>query len=283
MPNPSTTESANLAEPIAEPQTLPSNAETLPLCGHQHGHHQPALRESFTTEQDWNAYTEEDHQVWRLLVRRRMGQLRSAASHAFLDGMQAIGLDENSVPDLARLNPRLHSRTGWQAVPVKGFLEPSLFFQELAERRFPTTVIVRSLSQLDYLPEPDIFHDVFGHVPLHADPVFADFLQRFGVLAAQARTAAEVERFTRLFWFTVEFGLIREDGEVKVYGSGLISSHADCENALGPHCERRPFTLDAVLSQDFQIDTLQPVLFVIESFEQLFSALGAMEPGRAKS
>jgi phenylalanine-4-hydroxylase len=283
MPNPSTTESVNVAENPAEPQALPPAADALPLCGHQHGHHQPALRESFTTEQDWNAYTEENHQVWRLLVRRRMGHLRLSASRAFLDGMQAIGLDENSVPDLALLNPRLRSRTGWQAVPVKGFLEPSLFFQELAARRFPTTVIVRSLSQVDYLPEPDIFHDVFGHVPLHADPVFADFLQRFGALAAQARTAAEVERFTRLFWFTVEFGLIREGGEVKVYGSGLISSHADCTNALGRFCERRPFTLDAVLSQDFQIDTLQPVLFVVDSFEQLFAALDAMEPGKVAS
>src|SRR5512143_3993975 len=185
------------------------------------------------TRQDWAAYTEEEHGVWRLLYERRMAALRHTGSRLFLEGAQWIGLRPDRVPDLADVNARLAARTGWSAVAVTGCLPAREFFGCLAQRRFPTTVTVRPRSQVDYLPEPDIFHDVFGHVPLHADPVFADFLQRFGVLAAQARTPEEVERFTRLFWFTVEFGLIGEDGEVKVYGSGLISSHADCSNALG--------------------------------------------------
>jgi phenylalanine-4-hydroxylase len=134
---------------------------------------------------------------------------------------------------------------------------------------------VRPREQLDYLPEPDIFHDVFGHVPLHADPVFADFLQRFGALAAAAASDEHTELMARLFWFTVEFGLIREQGRVKVYGSGLISSHGDAANALGPDCERRPFSLDAVFSQPFEIDRFQDVLFVIESFDELFGAVDA--------
>jgi len=136
---------------------------------------------------------------------------------------------------------------------------------------------VRPRSQLDYLPEPDIFHDVFGHVPLHADPVFADFLQRFGAVAAAARTETQTTQMARLFWFTVEFGLVRENGDVKVYGSGLISSRGDAANALGPDCERRPFSLDAVLAQPFEIDHFQNVLFVTESFDQLFAAVREME------
>jgi phenylalanine-4-hydroxylase len=129
------------------------------------------------------------------------------------------------------------------------------------------------MARLDYLPEPDIFHDVFGHVPLHANPVFADFLQRFGQIAARARREEDVEAMARLFWFTVEFGLVREGGQVKVYGSGLISSHGDAANALSARCDRRPFTLDAVLAQPFEIDRLQDVLFVVEEFGQLFDAV----------
>jgi phenylalanine-4-hydroxylase len=129
------------------------------------------------------------------------------------------------------------------------------------------------MSQLDYLPEPDIFHDVFGHVPLHADPVFADFLQRFGAVAARATTQDETTRMARLFWFTVEFGLIRERDAVRIYGSGLISSAGDAANALSENCERRPFDLDSVLNQHFEIDKLQPILYVIDSFDQLFDAV----------
>jgi phenylalanine-4-hydroxylase len=281
----------------------------------------------FLIEQRPAEYTNENQAVWQLLFARRMKHLKEVGSSAFLNGIQAIGLEPVLIPDLLLMNQRLEPITGWRAVAVSGFLEPTLFFQCLAERRFPTTVIVRPMQQLDYLPEPDIFHDVFGHVPMHADPVFADFLQRFGALAATARNQAEVRMLTRLFWFTVEFGLIREDAaglssraqvsaatgvegsgfpeagaiapasappktgnrkletasletrnskpetDVKVYGSGLISSHADCVNALGPNCERRPFNLDEVLTQEFEIDHLQPVLFVIDSHQQLFDAV----------
>ena len=232
-----------------------------------------AAAQQFLIEQRPAEYTQENQAVWQLLFARRMEHLRKVGSKAFLNGIQAIGLTADRVPDLDAMNRRLEPITGWRAVAVSGFLEPTLFFQCLAERRFPTTVIVRPMEQLDYLPEPDIFHDVFGHVPMHADPVFADFLQRFGAIAATAKTPAEVRMLTRLFWFTVEFGLIREEGEIKVYGSGLISSMADCLNALSPNCDRRPFTLEAVLQQEFEIDHLQPVLFVIDSHQQLFDAV----------
>jgi phenylalanine-4-hydroxylase len=228
--------------------------------------------------QHWEEYTIENHAVWGILFERRMRELATTGSRVFLEGAAMIGLNPVTVPKLSEVNRRLGARTGWNAVPVSGFLPAQQFFECLAKRRFPTTVTVRPRSQLDYLPEPDIFHDVFGHVPLHSDPSFGDFLQRFGAVAAAARTEEETLQMARLFWFTVEFGLVREDGQLKVYGSGLISSAGDAANALSPACERRPFSLDAVLAQPFEIDRLQDVLFVVEDFQQLFEAVD--EAGR---
>lgn len=232
-----------------------------------------ALDTSIFTTQNWSAYSAEDHDVWRILYERRMQTLRHTGSRVFLNGADAIGLHADRVPDLEDVNNRLRRRTGWSAVPVTGFIPADQFFACLARRRFPTTVTVRPREQLDYLPEPDIFHDVFGHVPLHADPVFADFLQRFGAVAARACTPDAVQQMARLFWFTVEFGLVREEGEIRVYGSGLISSAGDAANALSDHCDRRPFALDDVLAQPFEIDHLQDVLFVVDSYDQLFDAV----------
>jgi phenylalanine-4-hydroxylase len=223
--------------------------------------------------QDWETYSAEEHAVWATLYRRRMVALQGSGSRLFLEGAERIGLQPDRVPDLADVNRRLASRTGWSAVAVSGFLPAREFFSCLAGQRFPTTVTVRPRQHLDYLPEPDIFHDVFGHVPLHAHPVFALFLQRFGAIASAAWTEEQVQAMARLFWFTVEFGLIREQGDIKVYGSGLISSHADAANALGTQCDRRPFDLETVLAQPFEIDRLQRVLFVIDSFDQLFIAV----------
>ena len=241
-------------------------------CAHTHHQKIEMGLEAFNVRQDWSAYTEQDHRVWQTLYDRRMDHLRKYASGAYLHGMDVIGLTRDEIPNLEVLNARLERKTGWRAVPVKGFLEPKLFFQSLARRRFPTTVTIRSAESLDYIPEPDIFHDVFGHVPLHAHPVFADFLQRFGQVAANA-DEEHTEAFTRLFWFTVEFGLSIENGETKVYGSGLISSHGDCLNALSEQCVRRAFTLRDVIGQPFEIDDLQRVLFEVRSFAELFAAV----------
>lgn len=236
----------------------------------------PVLATPFVDEsplpQRWSDYTREQHDVWALLFARRMATLRDTGSDVFLRGAEVIGLREDRVPDLAEVNARLAPLTGWRAVPVSGFLPAPAFFSALSARRFPTTISVRPRAQLDYLPEPDIFHDVFGHVPLHSDPVFAQFLQRFGRLAASARSEEETAAMARLFWFTVEFGLVRERGAIRLYGSGLISSSSDAANALGPSCDRRPFSLGAVLAQPFEIDHLQNVLFVIDSFDELFAA-----------
>lgn len=228
---------------------------------------------SFFTTQEWDSYTAENHEAWRTLFQRRMGELETTASRVFLDGAAAIGLRPDRVPDLAEVNARLETRTGWRAVPVTGFIPGNDFFGCLARRWFPTTVTMRAMDELEYTPAPDIFHDVFGHVPLHADVVFADFLQGFGRAASLARSEEEIEAMGRLFWFTVEFGLIRENGELRAYGSGLISSAGDAANAFSPACRRLPFSLDAVIDQPVEIDRLQDVLFVVDSFDQLFGAV----------
>jgi phenylalanine-4-hydroxylase len=232
---------------------------------------------SFMTTQRWNTYRPVDHEVWRILYERRMTKLESTASHAWLGGAEMIAMESASVPDLHQVNERLSRCTGWKAVPVRGFMPAPQFFGCLARRHFPTTVTVRPMDQLDYLPEPDIFHDVFGHVPLHADPAFADFLQGFGRAAAAAGNPDEVTQMARLFWFTVEFGLIREAGQTRIYGSGLISSEEDGTNALGDACTRQDFDLDTVIEQNFEIDRLQDVLFVAESFEQIVDAVEVMQ------
>jgi phenylalanine-4-hydroxylase len=237
----------------------------------------PDFAQPFVTRQSWSEYRDVDHEVWRTLYRRRMAELERTGSRTYLEGADTIALRASQVPDLDDVNARLGARTGWAAMPVRGFIPARDFFRCLAARRFPTTVTVRPIDQLDYLPEPDIFHDVFGHVPLHADPVFADFLQGFGEAAASARDPEHVTQMARLFWFTVEFGLVREEGEVRLYGSGLISSAGEAVNALGPACERRPFDLDAVIEQDFVIDRFQDVLFVVESFDQIVDAVEVLK------
>ncbi len=226
----------------------------------------------FLIEQDWKAYTTEQHATWAELVGRRMPQLREHACREYLDGFEQIGLREDSLPELSAVSARLAPRTGWESTPVSGFLPADAFFAMLAARMFPTTTWLRSRESMEYTPEPDIFHDVFGHVPMHAHPVFADFLEQYGKVCAGLTDAEDLERMGRLFWFTVEFGLIRQDGGVKVYGSGLISSHGECSKVLAGGCEVKDFDLNAVLEQRFDTGAMQPVLYAVESFEQIYEA-----------
>jgi len=232
-----------------------------------------ALEPDVFIQQDWNAYTAEQHDVWHTLFERRMKQLNVVASRTFLDGLIQAGIGAHRVPDFRVVNRRLRQLTGWRIVPVNGFLKGETFFACLAERRFPCTVTIRSRQDLDYTPAPDIFHDVFGHVPLCSDPVYANFLQRFGEIGAAAPDAVTAKRLATLFWFTVEFGIIRENDRLRVYGSGLISSQADCANALGPQCNRRPLDLEATMNQPYDFDRIQDVLFVTESYAQLYGTM----------
>jgi len=232
--------------------------------------------EPYLIRQDYSAYTEEQQAVWAELVGRRMRQLNEHAADEYLEGLGAIGLrtDESArLPDVAAITALLKPRTGWSTVPVSGFMPGPAFFSMLSDRQFPVTTWLRGRDSLEYTPEPDIFHDVFGHVPMHAHPVFADFLEQYGrVCAAVIDRPEALERLGRLFWFTVEFGLIRERGAIKVYGSGLISSHGECSRVLAGGCEVRDFDLDAVLNQPMQTSEMQPVLFAVESFEEIYEA-----------
>jgi len=226
-------------------------------------------------EQDYSKYTDNDHRIWTKLYKRRMETLPSQACRAFLEGLDIIKLPEDRMPLLADVNPRLKPITGWQAAPVGGYLEAKDFFYSLSQRKFPTTITIRPESQLDYLEEPDMFHDVFGHVPMHAHRVFGDFLQKFGQLGAADISEEERTKLARLFWFTVEFGLIREDGQIKIYGSGLTSSPGEGIHCLTDKVEKRDFEPETVMATPFEIDHYQPLLYVIDSFEQVFHAVDA--------
>jgi phenylalanine-4-hydroxylase len=229
---------------------------------------------SYLVQQDWAAYTPEQHAIWTELVSRRMPQLEQHACAEYLDGFQQIGLQVDQLPKLAEVSARLQPRTGWQSKPVSGFLPADAFFEMLASRMFPTTTTIRGREAMEYTPQPDIFHDVFGHVPMHAHPVFAEFLEHYGKICAALTNPADLERMGRLFWFTVEFGVIRERGEVKVYGSGLISSHGECSHlvARDSGVEIREFNLDQVLDHQISTSEMQPVLYAVESFEQIYEA-----------
>jgi phenylalanine-4-hydroxylase len=227
----------------------------------------------YLSSQDYDSYTPEQHEVWAELVSRRMPQLASHAAEEYLEGFAIIGLRTDRLPNLGEISQRLRPRTGWSTVPVSGFMPGPAFFEMLSLRQFPTTTWLRRRDSLEYTPEPDIFHDVFGHVPMHAHPVFAGFLAHYGQLCAGIHDEALLERIGRLFWYTVEFGLIRQHGRVKVYGSGLISSNGECTNVLEGRCEVRDFSLEAILNTPVQVDQMHKALFAIESFDQIYQAL----------
>ena len=232
---------------------------------------------SYLIEQKYDEYTPEQHAVWAELVRRRRPHIESFACREYLEGYEIIGLEADRLPNLAAISSRLKPRTGWNATPVSGFLPSDAFFEMLAARMFPTTTKPRSRDSLEYTPEPDIFHDVFGHVPMHAHRVFADFLQHYGNVCAKIQDKETLERLGRLFWYTVEFGLIREGAQTKMYGSGIISSQGECSNILEGGCEVRDFSLDEVLNTPVKVDSIHHLLFAIESFDQIYEAMHEAE------
>ena len=231
----------------------------------------------YLIQQKYDDYAEEQHAVWAELVRRRRSQLNAYACREYLDGFEIIGLQDDRLPNLSAITDRLKPRTGWSTTPVSGFLPAEAFFEMLAARMFPTTTWLRGRDSLEYIPEPDIFHDVFGHVPMHAHPVFADFLQHYGSVCAKIKDPDVLEGLGRLFWYTVEFGLIRQDGKIKVYGSGVISSHGECTNVIEGGCEVRDFSLHEVLSTPVKVDSIHKLLFAIESFDQIYDAMREAE------
>jgi phenylalanine-4-hydroxylase len=231
----------------------------------------------FIIQQNYSDYTADQHQEWAELVGRRRRQLDTFACREYWQGYETIGLKDDALPNLSEVTAQLKPRTGWSTTAVSGFLPAAPFFEMLAARMFPTTTWLRGRDSLEYTPEPDIFHDVFGHVPMHAHPVFADFLQHYGSVCARVEDPDIVERLGRLFWYTVEFGLIRDRDGIKVYGSGVISSHGECTNVIEGGCEVKDFDLEEVFRTPVKVDEIQHVLFAIESFDQLYDAMHQAE------
>jgi len=236
---------------------------------------------SFVEQQ---SYTAEDHRSWALLYSRMQPQWEKFANVHFLKGISSLALPPDRVPRLEEVNRFLSPLTGFQAKGVGGYIPAFVFFDCLRHRSFPTTVNIRHAGQLDYLPEPDIFHDIAGHVPMHTDKAFAEALVRFGECAhTAAQMPAEslpsiIRAMARFFWFTIEFGLMRSPEGLKVYGSGLLSSHGEIEHAIKSPCvQRYPLQLEWVINQGFAIDHYQPLLFIVDSFDHLFTLVNQLE------
>jgi phenylalanine-4-hydroxylase len=231
----------------------------------------------YLIEQDYASYTEEQHEVWSELVGRALPGLEKHAACEYLEGLSIIGLQKDKLPNLTSISARLAPRTGWSSTAVSGFLPAPAFFEMLSTRHFPTTTWLRSRDSLEYTPEPDIFHDVFGHLPMHSHKVFADFLEHYGRVCASIDDGAVLEKLGRLFWYTVEFGLILQRAEVKAYGSGLMSSHGECKNVMDGRCAIHHFSLDEVLETPVKMDELHKLLFAVSSFDQIYEAMHEAE------
>ncbi|MDF3983022.1 phenylalanine 4-monooxygenase [Luteibacter sp. PPL201] len=230
-----------------------------------------------TVEQPWASYSKTDHDVWDTLYRRQRELLPAYACQAFLDGLDAFGMGEGGIPRFDDLNEVLGKATGWRIVAVEGLLPDEVFFDHLANRRFPVSWWIRKPEQLDYLSEPDLFHDLFGHVPLLLNPVFADYMQAYGKggMKAHAIGPEALMNLTRLYWYTVEFGLIRTDAGLRIYGAGIVSSKGESVYAIDSAAPNRiGFDLERVMNTRYRIDTYQQTYFVIDDFAQLFDATG---------
>ncbi|MES2494471.1 MAG: phenylalanine 4-monooxygenase [Pseudomonadota bacterium] len=224
----------------------------------------------WTIPQRWEDYTSAEHATWDQLFARQTALLPGRVVPAFLEGIEISGLSKPGIPNFAELSERLMQRTGWQVIAVPGLVPEDVFFDHLANRRFVAGSFIRRPDQLDYLQEPDVFHDVFGHVPLLAHPVFADYMQAYGRGGLRARDAGAMDRLARLYWYTVEFGLIRHGDDLKLYGAGIVSSRGESIFALDdPSPNRIGFDLKRVMRTRYRIDDYQQNYFVIDSFDDL--------------
>lgn len=228
-----------------------------------------------TVQQLWANYTATDHSVWRTLFERQRALLVGRASETFLQAQDAMGMGAEAIPRFDALSDQLRRATGWELVGVEGLLPELDFFQHLAARRFPVTWWIRRPEQIDYIAEPDLFHDLFGHVPLLMNPVFADYMQAYGAggVRAHGLGSEALTNLTRLYWYTVEFGLIREHGELRIYGAGILSSSGESRHCLESAAPNRVgFDLTRLMRTRYRIDSYQKTYFVIDNFEQLFNA-----------
>jgi len=228
----------------------------------------PAHWQDFVIPQQWEHFSAEDHRVWDILFARQVAALGLRIVEPFRDGLDLLRLSHPGVPDLAELNARLEPRTGWRTVAVPGLVPDAVFFAMLADRVFPIGNFIRSVEQLDYLDEPDLFHDIFGHVPMLSDARMARMMEQLGRIGVAAIARGEGERVARIYWHSVEFGLSRENGEVKIFGAGLASSFGEYGKALdGDAVERRIFSVEAAAVTPYENDHMQPLYFINDGVE----------------
>lgn len=231
-----------------------------------------AMRPDWTVDQPLQSYTQDDHALWRELYARQTQLVQDYAAPTFVRSLHAMDCAD-AIPSMEQLSKRLRAATGWEVVAVPGLLPDDVFFAHLANRRFPSSWWIRTREEIDYLVEPDVFHDVFGHVPLLFDPVFADYLQQYGLAGPKAIAHDAVPILARLYWYMVEFGLILVDGNIKAYGAGMLSSFGETQFSVdSPGPNRIGFDLKRVMRTRYWIDRYQSTYFVLDSFEQLFRA-----------
>jgi phenylalanine-4-hydroxylase len=228
----------------------------------------------FLIEQDYGKYSSEERALWRELVDRRMAQLEKCACAEYLRGWRALGLSAERIPCYPEISERMFELTRWRAQPVSGFMPERAFFEMLKARQFPVTTWLRKRESMDFTPEPDMLHDALGHIPMFAEPSFADAAQEYGEICYAIENEQKLERMGRLYWYTFEFGLMRQGGVVRVYGSGVASSQKECTNVLAGGCEIRDFDVREVLNTTVKVDELQKRLFTITSFGELHKAVG---------
>lgn len=229
-------------------------------------------RADYTCDQDWAAYTAADHDLYRRLHERQSAQLQGLACEEFIDAVAQLGAADR-IPRFDELSERLRRVTGWEVVAVPGLIPEEAFFKLLSQRRFPVTGWLRRPEEFDYVVEPDVFHDLFGHVPLLFNPVFADYMQAYGAGGLKASHLEACEYLARLYWYTVEFGLINTPAGLRAYGAGILSSAGELRHSvLSPQPQRIGFDVERIMRTRYKIDTFQTTYFVIDSFDQLFEA-----------
>lgn len=227
----------------------------------------------YTVQQAWQQYSAEEHAIWRTLYARQIKLAETYATAQFITGLELLGASEHQIPNFDEINNKLSACTGWRIVAVPGLIPEEHFFAHLAKRQFPVSVWIRERSELEYLSEPDLFHDFFGHVPMLTNPVFARFVQAYGEAGPKALTHKTVRMLARLYWYTVEFGLINTAQGLKVYGAGILSSQGETVYSVtSPIPHRIAFDLERVMRTEYLIDDYQQTYFVLDSLEQLFHA-----------
>ena len=227
-------------------------------------------RPDWTIDQGWSSYTAAEHATWKTLFERQTQLLPGRACDEFVQGMRDLPMDAHEIPDFRQLSEVLMPRTGWQVVAVPGLVPDDVFFEHLANRRFPAGQFIRKPHELDYLEEPDVFHDVFGHVPMLMNPAIADFIQAYGVGGLRAQKLGKLANLARVYWYTVEFGLVKQADGLRIYGAGIASSHSESIFALDDVSPNRvAFDLRRVMQTDYRIDDFQETYFVINSLDDL--------------